>query len=157
MTTKRRTLYRGGRSRISPEVIASWQAADYSALHAALDLTPWNFSPLPTEVISLGVHQGDPPDYLDAHQRQDWRKAQAMQRQLLKVAGWPDCRQTYRDNLAEALQWQRYCKLLIDHPERGPAPGSTGADPVSRRQAVEEAEADVAYRRGLLADLGEPS
>jgi hypothetical protein len=155
MTTKRRTLYRGGRSRISPEVIASWQAADCSALHAALDLTPWNHSPLPTEVISLGVHQGDPPDYLDARQRQDWRKAQAMQRQLLKVAGWPDCRQSYRDNLAEALHWQRYCQQLIKHPELGGR--GTNCDPKSRRQALEEAEADVAYRRGLLADLGEPS
>jgi hypothetical protein len=76
-----------------------------------------------------------------------------MQRELLKAVGWPDCRQAYRDNLAEALQWQRYCKSLVDHPELGPAKGSTGADPVSRRRALEEAEANVEYRRRLLVNL----
>lgn len=155
MPSKRTPRGHQPKARITPEVIASWQACDSCALHSALRLHPWNSSPLPREVTCLGVDQGAPPAYLDAFKRRDWRQAQALQRELLKVAGWPtDCRVAYEENLREAEEWAAYCQELIDHPERGPAPGSTGADPVSRRQALEEAEADVAYRKKLLADLG---
>lgn len=106
----------------------------------ALHLHPWNHSPLPVEVISLGVDANDPPDFLDALQREDWHNAAALQRELLKVAGWPDCRQAYRDNLAEA---------------RSVAGIGTGCDPASRRRKLEEAKRKVAYRKRLLAELDE--
>jgi hypothetical protein len=108
MTTKRRTIRRGGRGRITPEVIAAWRAGDYGALHLALHLHPWCHSPLPKEIICLGVDQNSPPHFLDVQQREDWRQAAALQAELLKIAGWPDCRQAYRKNLADALKWQRY-------------------------------------------------
>jgi hypothetical protein len=149
MTTKRRTLRRGGRGCITPEAVAAWQACDYLALHSAFSLTPWQHSPLPVEVICLGVSQDSPPDFLDAPQREDWRKAQALQRQLLEAAGWPDCRHVYRENLAEALQWQRYCEEEMDHCSHQ----GTGSDLASRRRKLREAKDDVAYRKRLLAEL----
>jgi hypothetical protein len=39
------------------------------------------------------------------------------------------------------------------HPDRGGI--GTNSDPASRRRALQEAEADVAYRRQLLEDLDE--
>jgi hypothetical protein len=153
MTTKRRTIRRGGRGRITPEVIAAWGAGDYGALHLALHLHPWCHSPLPKEIICLGVDQNSPPHFLDVQQREDWRQAAALQAELLKIAGWPDCRQAYRKNLADALKWQRYCKELVQFPERGGQ--GTGCDPASRRRDLEKAETEVAYRRRLLEELDE--
>ena len=153
MSTKRRTKRRGGRRHLTPEAITAWQACDFGALHVALNLHPWNHSPLPEEVICLGVSQNSPPDYLDAHQKADWRQAQALQRELLKAVGWPDCRHAYRENLAEALRCQRYCKSLVDHPEFGGQ--GTNCDPASRRRRLKEAEGAVDYRRRLLVELDE--
>jgi hypothetical protein len=70
---------------------------------------------------------------------------------LLAVAGWPDCRQAYEKNLREAEQEVRECRELVRHPERGGI--DTGCDPASRREQLAEAEAELAYRKRLLADL----
>jgi hypothetical protein len=112
---------------LTAEVIVAWHACDFGELHMALNLAPWNYSPLPVEVTALGVTQGLPPDHLLAHQVADWRDAQALQRELLEVAGWPDCRGVYEENLRKAEAWAGYCKLLVDHPERGGT--GTGSDP----------------------------
>jgi hypothetical protein len=91
--------------------------------------------------VICGVTQAEPPDYMDSFRRDDWRRARSLQAELLKAAGWPNCRQTYRDNLAEALQWQRYCAELVKYPDRGHS--GTGCDPASRAQALQKAEACV--------------
>ena len=153
MATNRTRIRRPGKkARITDEVIRAWKACDEDALRVALNLTPWNHSPLPEEITSLGVSQGEPPDWLvDVHHRADWFKAQKLQRELLNVAGWPNCRQVYRDNLAEASRWQRDCKSLVDNPEYGGQ--GTRCDPISRQEDLEEAKARVAYRRALLDGL----
>ena len=53
-------------------------------------------------------------------------RTQALQRELLKVAGWPDCRAAYQENLREAEEWEEYCQELVDHPDRGHS--GTGSD-----------------------------
>jgi hypothetical protein len=65
---------------ITPEVIAAFEAGDYSALHCALHLRPWEASPLPLSVTALGVDQGPAPDYEDTT---SWLKAQKLQREIL--------------------------------------------------------------------------
>jgi hypothetical protein len=143
-------------SYVTDEVRRAWHDCNFHRLHELFDLTPWHHSPLPTEIDGLGVDQGPHPDYYDERQAHDWRRAQELQRQLLAACGWPkNCRKVYRANLAESLQWLRYCRSLVEHPERGAAKGSTGADPESRRQALREALDDAAYRRRLLDELDE--
>jgi hypothetical protein len=80
-------------------------------------------------------------------------RTQALQRELLKVAGWPDCRAAYQENLREAEEWEEYCQELVDHPDRGHS--GTGSDPASRRRKLGETKAAVADRRRLLAELDE--
>src|SRR5689334_2775915 len=96
--------------RITPEVIAAWEAADFSALHAALDLKPWEASPLPREITALGVSQSDvadPTRWADLW-NESITQAVELQRQLLKLAGWPDCREEYEKNLRDAEQRLAY-------------------------------------------------
>lgn len=138
---------------LTPDVIAAWKAADFTALHSALGLSPWNVSPLPGEIIELGVDQGEPREWMGSAQQRDWRNAQALQRELLEVAGWPDCRKAYEENLREAEDWLAYCQELVDDPTHGGT--GTGSDPESRRRKLEDAEAKLAYRRELLDGLDE--
>jgi hypothetical protein len=67
---------------ITPEVIAAFEAGDYSALHCALHLKPWEASPLPLSVTALGVNQGPPPPWANLHTH-SWLKAQKLQREIL--------------------------------------------------------------------------
>ncbi len=90
MSTKRRTIRRGKNGQLTPEAIAAWHACDYNALHCALGLYPHEMSPLPSEVISLGVTEGDVPDPDSTSPfEQSYWKAIELQRKLLAVAGWP--------------------------------------------------------------------
>lgn len=75
-----------------------------------------------------------------------------LQRALLEVTGWPDCREAYEHNLAEAEDWRDYCALLVRDSDAGHR--GTGSDLASRRQRLKEAREEVAYRKKLLADLG---
>ncbi len=78
-------------------------------------------------------------------------KVLELQRQLLAVAGWPDCRAAYGENLREAEKWRDYCADLVRDPKAGHR--GTGDDPQSRRQRLKEAQQEVAYRRKMLAEL----
>jgi hypothetical protein len=152
MTTKRRTIRRGGTRRITPEVVAAWQAADYSALHCALGLGPWEPSPLPVEITALGCSLDDIPEQDSSSCWDDsLPKAQALQRQLLALAGWPDCRAAYEENLAEARSMAKYCAMLVKHPERRHQ--GTGSDDASCLHSLREARAEVRYRKRLLDEL----
>jgi hypothetical protein len=143
MSTKRRTLRRGGRKgRLTPEVIAAWLAADFHALHCALGLRVWEASPLPREITPLGCDD----DGAD-------RQAVELQRRLLAAAGWPDCRHVYEANLREAQGWASSCRELVKYPDRGGQ--GTNCDPASRREALRRAEAEVRYRKELLTGLDE--
>jgi hypothetical protein len=76
--------------RITPEVIEAYQAGDYIRLHRALGLKPWEMSPLPTSVTSLGVSEhppaGSPVGGWDA----SWGKAKELQRAILAEIGAAD-------------------------------------------------------------------
>jgi hypothetical protein len=154
MSTNRTRKRRPPRGlRITPEVIAAWQACDESALRCALGLAPWEKSPLPLEITAGGVSEDDPPSATNTLHDESHDRALKLQRLLLAAAGWPDCAQAYRENLAEAESWRDYCKELIAHPWRGGT--GTGCDPASRQRALQDAEASVAYRRQLLDELDE--
>ena len=75
----------------------------------------------------------------------------AIQRELLAVAGWPDCRQAYERNLAEAEESRDYYAMLIRDPDARYQ--GTGMDTAALRQRLKEAREEVAYRKKLLADL----
>jgi hypothetical protein len=136
---------------ITPEVIEAWRNADYMALHIALNLDPWERSPLPIEVTALGIDE----DYLDPEDRENYKsdlKALKLQKELLAIAGWPEgARREYENNLREAEEWETYCRELVARPGKGGQ--GTGSDPESRRKALEEAEARVEYRKRLLTGL----
>jgi hypothetical protein len=160
MGTARRPINRGFRRQLTPEAIAAWEASDFQALHRALGLSPADASPLPCEITALGVDDDDgDPDSERTNLRGDgpWKRslkrAVAWQRQLLRIAGWPDCRQEYEKNLADAEKWAAYCHSLVEGPWRGGQ--GTGCDPVSRRRSLQEAEERVAWRKQLLAELDE--
>jgi hypothetical protein len=95
MPTNRTPIGRKAITRITPEAVAAWKRADFMALHRALGLKPWQPSPLPSEVTALGVCEGERPD-ADSGRAWDhaWPKALALQKQLLELAGWPDCTRT---------------------------------------------------------------
>jgi len=137
---------------LTPEAIAAWMACDWSALHAALGLNIWDRSPLPREISGMGCSEDDLP--ADAERREEiWVKSLLqsidLQRKLLAVAGWPDCRDAYVENLRKAEHDLRYSRELVKHPERD----AIGMDDASRREYLAEAEAKVAYRKQLLASL----
>jgi len=84
MPVKRRQS-KGARHRITPEAVEAFRAGDYSGLHRALGLRPWETSPLPVSVTALGVDQGDPPAWMTTEHHTDWQQAQALQRRLLEA------------------------------------------------------------------------
>ena len=92
MPTNRRRFDRT-RRHITPEAVDAWRRADFMALHVALGLKPWEASPLPYEITALGCSEDDLPLDQDCS---EWDKtlpkAIALQKQLLELAGWPDCR-----------------------------------------------------------------
>jgi hypothetical protein len=145
---------KGRAHKITAEAIAAWKAADYMALHQALGLHPWEASPLPDVITALGVSEERvaSADLTIPHE-QTYAQALALQRELLAVAGWPNCRAAYEKNLFDAENRANYCEDLIRHPERGGQ--GTGCDMESRQAALEDALEEVEYRRALLDELDE--
>jgi hypothetical protein len=152
MPTNRTPINRRAARRITPEAIDAWKRADFMALHRALGLMPWQPSPLPREIDALGINEDD-LSAVDADEARDrgWSKALALQKQLLKLAGWPNCRQQYEENLREAEEDAAYCRERVEHPPAGEY--GTGCDPESRRERLEKAIAEVEYRKELLKEL----
>src|SRR6516164_1678401 len=101
MVTKRRILKRGKTGHLTPEIISAWTRADFHELNRLLRIAPWEANPLPSEITVLGCSEDD-LDTRDPRQIQDQsiEKALVWQRKLLAVAGWPDCRARYKENLA---------------------------------------------------------
>jgi hypothetical protein len=112
-------------------------------------------SPLPDTITALGVSEQNAAlvqsgaSHLDNN---SYAQALELQRELLSIAGWPDCRAAYEENLRDAESWAAYCLELVEHPERG-SQGGTGCDPASRAIKLKEARSDVAYRKRLLLEL----
>jgi hypothetical protein len=150
MPTRRRPLRRNLRRRINDQAIAAWKACDFLALHRALALHPWERSPLPIEVTALGVCE-DSVRGGETPWDESCATALALQRELMELAGPPDCRAAYEQNLKEAEQYAAHAQELIDHPERGGH--GTGGDPASRQRALDDALVELAWRKELLAAL----
>ena len=155
MPTNRRPLRRGRKARLTPEVIAAWQACDVRALRCALGLELWDPSPLPCEITAGGVSEDSPPppNSTRLHDKA-YEKVLALQRELLAVAGWPDCREAYERNLRNAEEERDDCARLVRDPDARHQ--GTGMDEASLRRALKEARQEVAYRKKLLAELKEP-
>jgi hypothetical protein len=153
MPTNRSARARGARRRhINDAALEAWRRADYLALHRALKLHPGSPSPLPSTITPLGVDREDPPDD-DSGRAWDrgWYEALELQEALLAVAGFPDCRAAYEENLRQAEERAAYCRELVDNSNKGGQ--GTGRDPLSRLLALDEAEAEVAWRQQLLDEL----
>lgn len=81
---------RAGKSRVhkvTAEAIEAWRAGDYSRLHMALGLRPWEMSPLPEDLTALGVGP-EKPGYDDGWSA-SWAQARELQLLLLKEAPAP--------------------------------------------------------------------
>jgi hypothetical protein len=65
--------------RITPDAIAAFERGDMLGLHRALQLRPWQPSPLPLAVSGLGVDDDEPGCWPEA----DWRLALDLRRELL--------------------------------------------------------------------------
>ena len=85
-------------TRITTEVIEAWRSCNFDTLHKALDLRPWERSPLPREVSSLGCSEGEESDSGPSHE--SWHQAIELQRELIKIAGWPRLPRGIRGELA---------------------------------------------------------
>ena len=72
--------------RITPDAIAAFLAADFVALHRALDLALYEPSPLPQSVEALGVDPDNPPRADGTAWAEAWPKVVALQRELIKAA-----------------------------------------------------------------------
>jgi hypothetical protein len=149
MPTNRRKRDRTKRYQITPEAIAAWKACDYHPLHRALGLMPWDLSPLPREITPLGVSEDMPLNQFDPHGSD--KKMLALQRQLLSVGGWPDCRAAYEENLHEAEEDAAKARDCYLNPPQGEY--GWGTKPEERRQRMLDAEDEVEYRKELLAGL----
>lgn len=152
MPTNRRPLRRDRKARITPEAIAAWLACDWRALHCALGIDVFGPSPFPMEIGPFGVSEDFPPDpNSNRCWDQEYAKMIALQRELLALAGWPHCREVYEKHLAEAIEDRDYCAMLLRNPESRHQ--GTGMDDASLRESLKGAEAEVRYRKKLLAGL----
>ena len=69
--------------RITPDAIEAFRAGDFMALHAALDLAPYEPSPLPQSVEALGVDPDNPPRADGTAWAESWPKVVELQRELM--------------------------------------------------------------------------
>jgi hypothetical protein len=64
---------------------------------------------------------------------------------LLRVAGWPDCRAPYKDNLREAEEMAAYYRSILADPARGVLE--------TKIKDLDDAIAEIEWRKELLAEL----
>ncbi len=89
----------------------------------------------------------------DESARSGLRKAQALQRELLAVAGWPDCRVACQENLRKGREMASYYAMLIKDPERRHQ--GTGSDEISLKRNLRGARAEVGCRKRLLGEVNQ--
>ena len=155
MPTKRVPLRRGKKHRISDTAIAAWKTCDAKTLQRALGLRPVGRSPLPYEIMCLGTAEWEKDNLRPGVCWDDtWQTCIEIQRELIKIAGWPDCRRAYEANLKEALEWADYARSLVNDPTSG---GMSLSDPkaqlAQRKEALARALEAVAWRKQLLEEL----
>ena len=72
--------------RITAQAVEAFRAGDFMALHNALDLAPYEPSPLPQSVEALGVDPDNPPREDGTAWASAWPKVVALQRELQAAA-----------------------------------------------------------------------
>ena len=83
MATKRTRVTRSLSHRINAAAVEAYHAGDFIALHCALNLKPWERSPLPIAECELGVDQGEPPEHeAPGPWRDSWYVARDLQAEL---------------------------------------------------------------------------
>ncbi len=86
MPVKRRNA-KARQHRITADAVEAFQAGDFMALHNALDLAPYEPSPLPESVEPLGVDPDKPPVRDGTCWADAWPKVVELQRELQAAAG----------------------------------------------------------------------
>ena len=108
------------------------------ALRCALGLELWDPSPLPSEITAGGVSEDNPPPPKSTRLHdKSYEKVLTLQRELLAVAGWPDCREAYERNLRNAEEERDDCARLVRDPDARHQ--GTGMDAASLRRALRDA------------------
>ena len=100
-------------------MIEAWRSCNFDT---------WERSPLPREVSSLGCSEGEESDSGPSHE--SWHQAIELQRELIKIAGWPDCRAVFEENLRDAQSRVAYAQELARVPSQqceNPAREASGA------------------------------
>jgi hypothetical protein len=109
-------------------------------------------SRLGANVITSNCTADDKPPEQDSRAwARGWAEAVSLQKELLRVAGPPNVRRAYEANLREAEEMAAYHRELVNDFDRGGK--GIGRDPLSRLLALDEAEAEVAWRQQLLDEL----
>jgi hypothetical protein len=85
MATKRTPLKRRTNRRISSEAIDAWRAGSWSQLHEALDLMPFEISPMPGCYGNTETPPDNPITIMDG----SWQQAKDLQAELMAIAGEP--------------------------------------------------------------------
>jgi hypothetical protein len=113
---------------------------------------------LPYEISICGVTDDDFDSYRasvrgDGPWSRSLKKAVMLQRQLLKVAGYPrEARRALEENLAEAIRDRDIAREEIIHP---PGTQGTGCNPEARQARLENCEDCVAFYTEALGELAE--
>ncbi|WIW51144.1 hypothetical protein LRP31_18805 [Mesorhizobium mediterraneum] len=81
MPVKRRRA-KGKPFKITNAAIDAYRARDYLALHRALNLYPWEMSPIPAQFEPLGCNPANPPLASDLLWSQSFQQAVGLQREL---------------------------------------------------------------------------
>lgn len=81
MPLKRR-IVKVNNHRITSAAVEAYRAGDFHGLHSALNLRPWQRSPLPIDVCGLGVDQGEPPEPHKPGTQDSWRDSWYVAREL---------------------------------------------------------------------------
>jgi hypothetical protein len=87
MPTRRVPLHRP-RRRISQAAVDAWQRGDVWAVHHALGLAPWEYSPVPLAWGAYGL-PSEPSTHQGTALEQSWAKIRKLQLELYALAGEP--------------------------------------------------------------------
>jgi len=153
MATNRKPRVRQHRKQLNQAAIAAWKACDYSALHRALNLAPWERSPLPLHICGLGVDERERPDLEDTPFDKSFDKALNLQRELIAAVGMPDrtaMRRELEKDLAKEVEYVRYLKDEIANPS-----GMSWGGSYSYEEQLVDSQDKIVWLKELLGDLEE--
>jgi hypothetical protein len=144
MASKRTPIGRGARAHISQEATAAWLAGDVQALKAALNLGPWEHSPLPYD-YTFGFGLPDEPT-----EGRGWAKCKRFQEELVSLVGWPPAevkRAAHERRLQEEEERLTYLQSAMARTMYASREDKYAAQ-------IQDAEERIALLQATLEDLG---